>query len=44
MSPLLTRHEDHLIIATDQLPAGTYVLSLQVHDRPAGHGRLVVVH
>lgn len=44
MSPLMTRHADHLIIAADQLPAGTYVLSLQVHDRPAGHGRLVVVH
>ena len=44
MSPLVTRHADHLRIATDQLPSGTYVLSLIVHDRPAGHGRLVVVH
>ena len=44
MSPLVTRHADHLLIATDQLPAGTYVLSLLVRDQPAGHGRLVVVH
>jgi hypothetical protein len=44
MSPLVTRHADHLRIATDQLPSGTYVLSLIVHDRPAGHGRLLVVH
>ncbi|MBK9512713.1 MAG: VCBS repeat-containing protein [Flavobacteriales bacterium] len=44
VQPTITRHGDRFRIATDQLPAGTYVLSMMANGRPAGHGRLVVVH
>ncbi|MEZ4758036.1 MAG: T9SS type A sorting domain-containing protein [Flavobacteriales bacterium] len=42
--PSITRHGDRLHIATDQLPAGTYLLTTMVQGQPTGHGRLVVMH
>ena len=44
VQPTVTRHGDRFRIATDQLPAGTYVVSMMAHGRSVGHGRLVVVH
>ncbi len=42
--PPLTRHGDRLHMATDQLPAGAYVLTAMMDGTPTGHGRLVVTH